>query len=82
MNIEKDEDAVREKMIQILDTIYGQFAEILENRIAIDDNKDFLRISMGNRIHFIESDKTDGRRAIDDEEIVKKINGEDIIWFR
>jgi len=82
MNIEKDEDAVREKMIQILDTIYGQFAEILENRIAIDDNKDFLRISMGNRTHFIESDKTDGRRAIDDEEIVKKINGEDIIWFR
>jgi len=69
-------------MIKILDIIYGKFEEILKNRIAIDDNKDFLRIGMENRTHFIEGSKSNGRKTADDEEITKKITGEDVIRFR
>jgi Rps23 Pro-64 3,4-dihydroxylase Tpa1-like proline 4-hydroxylase len=79
INIEK---ADKDRIIKILDTIHEQFAEILKNRIAIDDNKDFLRISMENRIHFIENSKISTYKAMEDDEIIKKITGEDIIWFR
>lgn len=79
INIEK---ADKGAMIKILDSIYDQFAEILKNRIEIDDNKDFLRISTENRISFIETSKTKARKIMDDEEIIKKITGEDIIRFR
>ena len=78
----KEDGPIKNKIIKILDTIYEQFADILTNRIAIDDNKDFLRISTENRSHFIETSKTNTRKTMEDDEIIKKITGEDIIWFR
>lgn len=79
INIEKGN---KEEMTKVIDLIYEQFADILQHRIAIDDNKDFLRISMENRMQFIAHNKTSSHKIVDDDEIIKKVTGEDIIWFR
>ncbi|MBU0626824.1 hypothetical protein KKG31_03360 [Patescibacteria group bacterium] len=47
---------------------------MLQQRINTDDNEDFLRIATSNWTTFIKDKK--------DEEIIKKITGEDIIRYR
>jgi hypothetical protein len=80
INIEKTD--IRGQMIGIIDMLYLQFETIIKNRIAIDDNKDFLRISTENRAQFTEVGKTNIYKTMEDEDIIKKITGEDIIRFK
>lgn len=85
INIEKmnkEENNIKYKIIKILDNIYEQFSEILKNRVAIDDNKDFLKIWMESRLHFINDNKTNSNKPVEDDAIIKKISGEDVIWLR
>ena len=73
LNINTPEEH-RQQLTKLLDIMYDQFKDILEQRISVDDNKDFLRVGMENRSSFVEWKK--------EEEIIKKISWEDIIRFR
>ena len=62
------------KIIAMIDNLQADFNEIVKHRIEIDDNKDYLKIGLDNRIGFC------GNKSI--EETKKKIISEDIIRFK
>lgn len=62
------------KIIATINDLQAEFNEILKHWIAIDDNKEYLKIGYENRIKFC------GNKSL--EETKKKIISEDIIWFK
>ena len=61
------------KFVQVIDRVAGTFQDIIQQRLELDDNKEYFRIGMENWIAFTK-DKTD-------DEIMKKCSGEDFVWF-
>jgi hypothetical protein len=61
------------KVIQVIDRVADTFQDIIQLRLELDDNKEYFRIGMENWLAFT---KDKGQ-----EEIMKKSNGEDFVWF-
>ena len=60
-----------EKVIKVIEDVMNTFQEILLQRISLDDNQDYLKIALDNRLQFT-SGKTD---------LYKKCAGEDYLRF-
>ena len=61
------------KFLQVIDRVAGTFQDIIQQRLELDDNKEYFRIAMDNWIPFTQNKSV--------EEIVKKCSGEDFVWF-
>jgi hypothetical protein len=61
------------KCIQVIDRVADTFQDIIQLRLSLDDNKEYFRIAMDNWIAF-----TQGKQ---EDEIMKKCDGEDFVWF-
>ncbi len=62
------------KLSNIINNLQADFNEIIKHWIAIDDNKDYLKIGADNRTHFTANKSL--------EEIKKKVISEDVIRFK
>ena len=67
------DDYYLKKFLQVMDRVADTFQDIIQQWLELDDNKEYFRIAMDNRIPF-----TQNKQA---EEIMKKCNGEDFVWF-
>ena len=64
------------KFVQVIDRVTDTFQDIIQLWLELDDNKEYLRIGMDNRMAFTHDKQPD--------EIMKKCNGEDFVrlaWF-
>lgn len=62
-------DGVRKQ----IDTLSDRYTPLLEQWINIDDNDQYLYIGLSNRMT-----RSEGK---DKQEIISKLNGDDIVWF-
>lgn len=61
------------KFSQVIDRVADTFQDIIQFRLELDDNKEYFKIAMGNRIAFSQWKQ--------DDDIMKKCDGEDFVWF-
>ena len=61
------------KCLQVIDRVADTFQDIIQLWLELDDNKEYFRIGMDNRIAFTKDKQSD--------EIMKKCSGEDFVWL-